>query len=214
MSKYIDISVPVSSNLPRWPGSPAITFQRSLDLDKGDIANDTTLHFSVHTGTHVDAPLHFLKDGSSVDQMPLDTLIGPAFVGDLSHVDAITVDTLENLDFPPNTQRLLLRTRNSQLWQANIQEFQLNFVALTAEAAQWVVDHGIRLIGIDYLSIQRFSDGPETHLILLKADIVIIEGLNLTSAPAGQYELICLPLRLAGIEGSPARTILRRLSSH
>lgn len=208
MSNYIDISVSVSPKLPRWPGSPAIEFQRHLDLERGDIANDTTVRFSVHTGTHVDAPLHFLKDGHSVDRMPLDVLMGPVIVADLSDVDVITAATLDQLALPPSTERLLIRTRNSMLWQGNVREFKPEFVALTADAAQWIVDHGILLVGIDYLSIQRFYDGPETHLILLRAEIVIIEGLNLANVEAGYYELLCLPLKLVGVEGAPVRAVL------
>jgi arylformamidase len=212
LSKFIDISVPVSSQLPIWPGSPEIELKRRLDLNHGDIANDTTLHFSVHTGTHVDAPLHFLPEGSSVEQMPLDVLIGSVMVADLSNVDSITAEDLEQLSLPNGTERLLIRTRNSNLWQVGVQEFQPNFVALTADAAQWVVDRGIRLLGVDYLSVQRFQDGPETHLILLKTAVVIIEGLNLAQVPVGEYELLCLPLKLAGVEGAPARVVLRSLS--
>lgn len=214
MSKFIDISVPVSTNLPIWPGSPAIELKRRLDLDRGDIANDTTLHFSVHTGTHVDAPLHFLPEGSSVEQMPLEILIGLVMVADLSNVDVVTPAALEQLAIPTETERLLIRTRNSRLWQSGVREFQPDFVALTADAAQWVVDREIRLIGVDYLSVQRFQDSSETHLILLQAEVVIIEGLNLAQVPAGEYELFCLPLKLAGVEGAPARAILRDLSPH
>lgn len=211
MSRLIDISVPVSPEIPRWPGSPRVEFQRRLALEQGDVANDTTLSFSVHTGTHVDAPLHFLAAGGSVDQMPLSVFVGSVFVADLSDVDAVTATTLEQLALPPNTERLLIRTRNSQLWQADVHEFQPNFVALTADAAQWIVDRNIRLVGIDYLSIQRFHDEPETHLILLRAEVAIIEGLNLTDVTTGEYELLCLPLKLAGVEGAPARVVLRSL---
>lgn len=212
-SKFIDISVPVSTNLPIWPGSPAIELKRRLDIDQGDIANDTTLHFSAHTGTHVDAPLHFLAEGSSVEEMPLDVLAGSAVVVDLSDVDVVTPSTLEKLAIPAGTERLLIRTRNSSLWEAEVQEFQPDFVALTAEAAQWVVERGIRLIGVDYLSVQRFQDSPETHLNLLRAEVVIIEGLNLANVAAGEYKLICLPLKLQGVEGAPARAILLPMGS-
>ena len=207
---YIDVSVDVADELPVWPGSPAIRFERSLALDAGDIANDTTLNFSVHTGTHIDAPLHFLPNGKSVDQIPLDTLIGPAYVAEVSNdVDAITIEVLESLALPSATQRVLLKTRNSYLWASGAQQFEPNFVALTAEAAGWVVDQGIAVIGIDYLSIQRFYDGPHTHQILLGAEVVVIEGLNLSQVQPGHYELFCLPLRLKGIEGAPARVILK-----
>jgi arylformamidase len=208
LSKYIDISVPVSSKLPIWPGSPSIEFERRLDVERGDVANDTTIRLSVHTGTHVDAPLHFIPGGKSVEQMSLEVLIGQAVVVDLSDVRVITGEILESLNLSPGIERLLIRTRNSQLWQT--QEFQPDFVALTADAARWVVDRGIRLIGVDYLSVQRFQDGPETHLILLEADVVIIEGVNLSHVPTGNYELICLPLKLQGVEGSPARVVLQK----
>jgi len=208
MSKYIDISVPVSSDLPTWPGSPAIEFQRRLDLEKGDVANDTTINFSVHTGTHVDAPLHFLSEGSSVDQMPLDALIGSVVVADLSQTEVVAAEALEQLSLPSDTERLLIRTRNSQLWQRGDRTFHRDFVALTSEAAQWIVERGIRLIGVDYLSVQRFQDGPKTHLNLLQAEVVIIEGLNLANVPVGDYELICMPLKLKGVEGAPARVVL------
>jgi arylformamidase len=207
LSKYIDISVAVSPQLPTWPGSPKIKFQRNLELDRGDIANDTTIEFSVHTGTHIDAPLHFIAKGNSVDKLPLDVLIGSASVVDLLDVEVITAQTLENLSLSPQVERLLIRTRNSQLWQKS--DFEPDFVALSADAAQWIVDRGIRLIGVDYLSVQRFYDGPETHLILLGAETIVIEGLNLAHVSPGEYELICLPIKLAGVEGAPARVILK-----
>ena len=185
---------------------------RSLDLEKGDIATDTTIHFSVHTGTHVDAPMHFVQDGHDVEQMPLDVLIGDASVAELANVDAITPDHLESLELPMGTERLLIRTKNSQLWAREVKEFNPDFVAFTAAAAQWLVDRRIRLVGVDYLSVQRFYDGPETHQILLGAEVVIIEGLNLTDVPVGDYELICLPVKLRGVEGAPARVVLRTKS--
>ena len=209
--KYIDISVPVSPSLPCWPGSPAIQFERSLDLEKGDTATDTTLHFSVHTGTHIDAPLHFLQGGKSVDQITLETLIGPVYVAEVpAQVEVITVDVLKDLALPAGVQRLLLKTRNSLLWSSGSDKFDPNFVALTAEAAQWLVDRGVAVVGIDYLSIQRFTDGPETHQILLGANVVVIEGLDLSHVEPGNYELFCLPLKLEGVEGAPARVILSK----
>jgi arylformamidase len=207
---YIDISVDISEQLPVWPGTPKVQLHRDIAIEKGDMANDTTLKFSVHTGTHIDAPLHFLQDGRSVDQIPLETLIGPTYVAEVSsQVNAITVDILQALILPVSTQRLLLKTRNSLLWSAGSQEFDPNFVALTVEAAQWIVDRDIKVIGIDYLSIQRFHDSPETHQILLGANVVIIEGLNLSNVERGNYELFCLPLKLKGTEGAPARVLLK-----
>lgn len=209
LRKYIDVSVPVSSVLPRWPGSPEIQFQRSLDLDHGDVATDTTLCFSVHTGTHVDAPSHFVSGGKTVDQLDLEILVGEVYVAVFpDDVASITVDLLNKLSLSAHTRRLLLRTRNSRFWKTKGSEFQTDFVALTADAAQWIVDHGIQLIGVDYLSVQRYDDGPETHQILLGAEVVVIEGLNLDSVSEGIYELTCLPIKLQGIEGAPARVIL------
>lgn len=212
MPEYIDVSVPLSPDLPVWPGAPKVSFQRLLDIENGDIANDTNISLNVHTGTHVDAPFHFVPSSYTVEQMPLDVLIGAATVVDVSDVDTITVEVLENLAIPANTKRLLFRTRNSQLWEKSDHTFDENFVALTAEAAQWIADQGIRLVGVDYMSVQRFHDGPETHLNLLKAEVTVIESLNLAHVSAGEYELICLPMKLAGVEGAPARVVLCPLS--
>jgi arylformamidase len=208
--EYIDISVPISPALPVWPGSPTVELVRRLDLDRRDPVNDTTMRCSVHTGTHLDAPLHFLAGGTSVDALPLDVLVGPAYVADLGEVDAVTADALGRAGIPDAIARLLVRTRNSALW-STARAFQPNYVALTPDAAEWVVDRGIRLIGVDYLSVQRYSDGPETHLTLLSAGVVIVEGLNLQEAAAGRYDLLCLPLRIQGAEGAPARAVLRTL---
>jgi arylformamidase len=213
VAKYIDVSVAISTELPIWPGSPEIRFERQLDLDQGDIATDTTLCFSVHTGTHVDAPMHFVHGGNSVDRLSLDTLIGKAYVATVSNrIDTITPEVLAELNIPTGVKRLLLKTKNSQLWELNVKEFQTNFVALTDKAAQWVVDRGIQLIGIDYLSIQKFYDGPETHQILLGAEVIVIEGLNLTAVTTGYYDMLCLPIKLKGIEGAPARVLLSNLA--
>lgn len=168
---------------------------------------------SVHTGTHVDAPSHFLQGGKTVETLPLETLLGPVTVIDLSHVDAIEPHHLAQAPIPDRTQRLLIRTRNSLHWQQNQSEFDPNFVALTAQAAQWVVEQGIKLIGIDYLSVQRFRDDATTHQILLGAEVIIIEELNLYAVQPGEYELICLPIKLQGLEGAPARVILKTVSN-
>ncbi len=208
--KYIDISLPVSSNLPIWPNSPSIELQRHFDLDKGDKVNDTLMSFSVHTGTHIDAPLHHIKDGKSVDLISPDILIGSAYVVDVSSVEIITQDVLEKVSLPSDTKRLLLRTRNSEFWRKGIQNFQKDFVALTPDAAHWIVNRGILLVGIDYLSVQGFYDGPETHLILLESEVVILEGINLIEVIQGFYKLYCLPIKLQEIEAAPARAILER----
>ena len=212
MTDYLDISLTISPDLPHWPGSPAIEWSRRRDMDRGDPVNDSTLVCGVHTGTHVDAPLHFLADGVDVTHLSLDALIGPAVVAELSDLEVIAARDLEALNLPADTRRLLLRTRNSAIWQWGDREFHTDFVALTVEAAQWVVARGIRLIGVDYLSVQIFQGDPQTHIALLQAGVVIVEGLNLTEVAPGPYELICLPLKLAGAEGAPARAVLRKVS--
>jgi arylformamidase len=211
MTPYLDISLTISADLPHWPGSPLIELTRRRDMAQGDPVNDSVLTCGVHTGTHVDAPLHFLANGADVTDLSLEALIGPAIVATLPDVEAITAHDLEALNLPADTQRLLLRTRNSEGWQRGDCTFRPDFVALTTDAAHWVVARGIRLIGIDYLSIQRFRDNPETHIALLQAGVVIVEGLNLAGIEPGDYELICLPLKLANAEGAPARAVLRRL---
>ena len=207
--KYIDISLPVNHNLPIWPNSPNIELQRHLDLNKGDPVNDTLLSFSAHTGTHIDAPLHHIKEGKSVDLISPDVLIGSAYVVDIPNVEMVTQDVLEKVSLPSNTKRLLLRTRNSEFWHKEFQNFQKDFVALSPDAAHWIVNRGIFLVGIDYLSVQGFYDGPATHLILLESDVVILEGINLTEVTEGFYELYCLPIKLQGVEAAPARVILK-----
>ncbi|MCB1919325.1 MAG: cyclase family protein [Candidatus Competibacteraceae bacterium] len=211
MTPYLDISLTISPNLPHWPGSPLTELTRRRDMAQGDPVNDSVLTCGVHTGTHVDAPLHFLADGADVTDLSLEALIGPARVAALPDVEVIAAHDLEALNLPPDTQRLLLRTHNSEGWQRGDHAFRPDFIALTTDAAHWVVARGIQLIGIDYLSIQRFRDNPETHIALLQAGVVIVEGLNLAGIEPGDYELICLPLKLAGAEGAPARAVLKRL---
>jgi arylformamidase len=211
MADYLDISLTISSDLPRWPGSPPTELSRRRDIGRGDAVNDSVLVCGVHAGTHVDAPLHFLADGADVTRLALDALIGPAVVAALPDVDAVTAADLEALNLPTDTRRLLLRTRNSEGWRRGDREFRPDFVALSVDAARWVVARGLRLIGVDYLSVQIFRGDPQTHIALLQAGVVIVEGLNLAEVAPGGYELICLPLKLAGAEGAPARAVLRRL---
>lgn len=208
MSKIIDISVGLHPEMPVWPGSDKFSLERIMRLEEGDEANVSQMNTEVHIGTHVDAPWHFVANGKTVEELSLDVLMGKAVVAEIAEVDSVTAKDLEALDLPPDTQRLLLHTRNSQLWENKVTEFQKDFVALTSDAAQWIVDRGIPLIGVDYLSVQRFYDSPLTHEILLGAETIVIEGLNLHGVKSGQYHLTCLPLKLIGAEGSPARAVL------
>ncbi len=210
MRKFIDITLPLSGDLPVWPGSTGFALEQTQSLASGDGTNETRLETNVHFGTHIDAPLHFIEDGCPVDQLPLHVMIGPAVVAWLPNCSAVTAVELEKLKLPDETTRLLLHTDNSRLWANGEKCFYQNFVALTEDGARWVVDHGIDLIGIDYLSIQRFSDGPSVHRILLENQTVILEGLNLNAVEPGRYDLVCLPLRLEGAEGAPARAVLMK----
>lgn len=207
MSKYIDITVPVSPGLPHWPDAPQVRFERRLDLAQGDEGTDSNLFMNVHAGTHVDAPAHFIAGGKTVEALPLDVLIGPVYVAQVPpQTQAIDASILNGLNIPENAIRVLLHTDNSQLWETS--EFYPDFAAVTADGAEWLVQRGTRLIGIDYLSIQRFADNPDTHRILLGAEVIVIEGLNLSSVAGGWYELICLPMKLQGLEGAPVRAVL------
>jgi arylformamidase len=212
MRDILDISVPLYPDMPVWPGSAGFRLERTQRLEAGDEANVSRVDCDVHMGTHVDAPLHFVEGATPVDQLRLETLIGPATVAFLPDAEVITADELRNLHMPAGVERLLLRTRNSELWTAGVNEFRKDYVALTAEAARWLVASGIRLVGVDYLSVQRYQDDPTVHQMLLAAEIVVVEGLNLSAVKPGQYELACLPLKLVGAEAAPARAILRPLT--
>lgn len=201
--------MPVASSLPVWPGDRKPAIELVMSLESGDSFNVSHLSMNVHTGTHVDAPSHFIKGGTTVDALSLEALIGPAYVGYLPDVEQIFPTDLEGLEIPQQTKRLLLRTRNSQLWTQGAREFTPDYAALTPKAAEWIVKRGVWLVGVDYLSVQRFHDAePTTHKVLLEAGVVILEGLNLSTIAPGSYQLLCLPLKLAGCEGAPARAVL------
>ncbi len=202
----IDISVPLREGIPTWPDSVGLRHEWVKRINNGDDSNDSIMKCDIHLGTHVEAPLHYFEDGDSVDMLSIDMLCGTAFVADLTGVNPIGESTLSGLDLPEGTERLLFRTDNSNLWEKD--KFDPDFVALTEDAAAWIVNKGIRLVGVDYLSVQRFYDAPHVHRILLKAGTIILEGLNMTGVTSGLYELVCLPLKLVGAEGAPARAVL------
>ena len=211
MTEYIDISLALSEQLPVWPSAERFRVYPDLRISDGSNANTSSVKFNLHTGTHVDAPWHFVPGGTTVDQLSLDDLIGPAQVRYLPEVRKITPEVLQALDLPCKTRRLLLRTDNSEQWADRTVEFNPDFVALTPEAAEWIVAFGIRLIGVDYLSVQCFHDSDDrTHQILLQKRIVIVEGLNLNDVQPGEYDLTCLPILIQGAEAAPARVLLRK----
>jgi arylformamidase len=198
--QLIDISRPIRPGMVVWEGDPRVSFQQVASLEAGDLANITALELGAHTGTHVDAPLHFLPDGAGAEQLPLEALIGPAVVLDLQHIEGDV--RAADLDFPDGVERLLLKTPNSRLWDRD--EFVADHVTIAPDAARLLVERGVRLVGIDYLSVGL----PETHRILLGAGIVALEGLDLRAVEAGDYQLVALPLRLVGVDGAPARVVL------
>jgi arylformamidase len=208
--EMIDISLPISPASVVWPSASKPQLTRRLSIDRGDAVNDTDLFMNVHTGTHIDAPVHHLQHAWGADSAPLDAMIGEAFVIDLSGCQDIDAHALESA-WPSNATRVLLKTRNSKLWERRHAEFTPGYAALTENTGDWLVSRGVRLIGTDYLSIQRFSDSNRVHKVLLGAGVVILEGLDLSAVNAGRYELLCLPLKLMGADGAPARAVLRKI---
>jgi arylformamidase len=203
-----DITLTLSPELPCWPGDTAYELERVQKIDEGATANVSSLTMSAHMGTHVDAPDHFLNNGKTVEKLALSVLSGRAYVLYLPEVDLITAAILEQAEIPPRTRRVLFKTRNSEYWTRQLKDFQTDFVAISPDAAQYLVDRGVKLVGIDYLSIAPYHQGLVTHQILLKAGMVILEGLDLSAVSPGRYTLFCLPLKLAGSDGAPARAIL------
>lgn len=210
MSRTIhDITLTFTPDIPGFPNTPVPTLERLRSMDDGAVNNLSRLDTHVHFGTHVDAPRHFVADGYGMEAVPLDTLLGPCLVVDFPDLAEIGPGDLEAKAIPPGTRRLLLKTSNSDLWNDYAQGFRPDFVALTPAAAEWVIARGIRLIGIDYLSIERFQEpGRVTHRSLLGAEVAIVEGLDLRGIAAGPYELVCMPLKLKGCDGAPARVAL------
>lgn len=210
--KIIDISMPLNRETPVWPGCQQFYLRRYKRLESGDDCNNSHVSCDVHTGTHIDAPAHFLSNAETVDLLSLDALIGPAAVCHLPAVSSINATDLQRLSVPLKTKRLLLRTDNSERWNARINKFRSDFVGLTYDAAQWIAAREIGLVGIDYLSVARYEETASVHQILLEAGIILLEGINLYGVQAKEYELICLPLKLMGAEGAPARAVLREIS--
>ena len=210
-----DISVPLSATTPTYPSDPAIEIQSWSDLGRGDHANVSLLRFGAHSGTHVDAPAHFMAGGLKVDALPLEKLLGEVTVVEVPiDVTAIDGDFVSH-NCNQTTQRVLFKTRNSGFWNNPEVGFRTDYTYLEPGAARRLTEIGIQLVGIDYLSIEQYkSESFETHLILLSSGVVILEGIDLRNVSAGRYELICLPLRIAGGsgDGAPARAILRTLA--
>ncbi|MFQ6014748.1 MAG: cyclase family protein [Anaerolineae bacterium] len=203
-----DLTVPISPRMPTWPGDPSVAIEAKLRLAEGDPANVSQYTFGSHTGTHVDAPFHFMDHGLTVDKLPLSTLVGEAFIYEIGAQKEITVADLEALEVHPEATRLLLKTANSQLWAQGVTDFQPDYAALSLEGAQWIVERGIKLLGVDYLSVEAYgSQGQEVHRTLLGNGVIVVEGLDLSPLEPGLYMFTCLPLKVEGGDGAPARAI-------
>lgn len=207
--RYWDVSVPLRDGMVCWPGDDPPRVEQVAYMDRGDMCNVTKLHMSAHTATHMDAPRHFINSGLGIDQTPLDAMIGPARVVEIHDPVSIRRQELEALK-PQRGERLIFKTKNSrEAWGKP--EFDKDFVYIADEGAQYLVACGVKAVAVDYLSIGGFyHDTAETHVTILGAGIAVIEGLDLSEVEAGEYELICLPIKIAGADGAPARVVLRR----
>jgi arylformamidase len=211
-----DLSVPLSNEMPTWPGDPGIEIGDWQSIANGDGANVSVLKFGAHTGTHIDAPAHFIEGAKKLESVSLDVLMGEAQVVEVPESYQSIDEDFVLTHCASGTVRVLFKTRNSRFWSDPTFGFRKDFTYLDLEAARRLVELGVKLVGIDYLSIEKFGNkGHETHLALLSHDVVIVEGLNLGGINAGTYELICLPLRLRSGkgDGGPARAVLRTIDA-
>jgi arylformamidase len=205
---FIDVSVPLDAQLATYPHNTPFTLEAIKRIARGDSSNVSTLHMSAHAGTHVDAPRHFFDDRPGTEALPLDLLIGRARVIELGTRAAITAEDLQPFDLAGDV-RVLIKTRNSQFWGSP--DFHEDYVGVAGSGATWLVEHGVKVVGVDYLSVEQFKNvGKPAHHILLGGGVVVIEGLDLRDVDPGVYEMICLPLRVVASDGAPARVVLRR----
>ena len=209
-SPWIDVSVNLKNGMVHWPGDPPARFSHALDMERGDPCTVTLLEMGAHTGTHMDAPAHFVRGGIGIDQMPLDTAIGSARVIPIRDRQSIKTAELARHSIRRG-ERILFKTHNSDhCWDTD--SFVEDFVYISATAAEYLAERQVRLVGVDYLSVGGFrADGVETHQALLQAGIWIIEGLNLKGVRPGRVQLVCLPLKIAGADGAPCRAVIRPL---
>jgi len=202
----IDISVPIRSRMPIYDGNPGVELERVQAISCGAAANVSRLDLGVHTGTHIDAPIHFIDGAAAAESVPLEPLVGRVYVADGLALDGpIDADSLERCAIPEGAERVLLKTSNGRLWERD--DFTRDFIRLDGSGARWCLAAGIRLVGIEYLSI----GDEEAHVVLLGDGVVPLEGVDLRTVDPGWYDLLCLPLKLVGSDGAPARALLRTL---
>jgi len=206
--KLIDVTVPLDSALPTYPNNTPFTVEAIARIARGDSSNVSTLHMSAHSGTHVDAPRHFFDAGAGTEALPLEMLIGRTRVIEVSSRTGIAAEDLNGLDLSEDV-RLLIKTHNSRLWGSP--DFRTDYIGVTVSGAKHLVGKGIKVLGVDYLSVEQFrKPGAPAHHVLLGAGMIVIEGLNLADVDPGVYEMYCLPLRIVGADGAPARVVLRK----
>lgn len=207
--KLFDISLKIQPGMVVWPGDPQVMIEQTEKISSGDEVNLTRFSMSAHTGTHIDAPFHFIDEGKKVDELNLEDLCGPVQVIHVpSNVAEIDADFIKSAGIEPLTERVIFKTSNSELWRSHPGEFVKEYVGITTDAAALLVEMNLKLVGIDTLSVAAGEHIRATHETLLGAGVTLLEGLDLSFVSAGRYTLYCLPLNLAGADGSPARTIL------
>ena len=206
--KLIDVSVGLDAALPTYPGNTPVSLEAMKRRARGDSSNVSTLHMSAHSGTHVDAPRHFFDNAPGADALPLEMLFGRTRVVEVRSRKGIDTDELTGFDLSEDI-RVLFKTANSKYWGRA--EFHTNYVGVTEAGARYLVEHGIKVVGVDYLSVEVFKQpGAPAHHVLLGGGVIVIEGLNLRDVEPGMYDMYCLPLSIVGSDGAPARVVLRR----
>jgi len=206
--KLIDVTVPLDANLPTYPGNTPYSLEAVKRIARGDSSNVSTLHMSAHCGTHIDAPFHFFDTGSGAEGLALEMLVGRARVLEITSRKGVGAEDLAAANLSEDI-RVLIKTSNSRLWGSP--DFHQDFVGVSEAGAKYLVEHGIKVVGVDYLSVEQFKNpGAPAHHVLLGAGIIVIEGLNLRDVDPGVYEMFCLPLRVVGSDGAPARVVLRK----
>lgn len=204
---WLDVTVPIHDGMLHWPGDPEVRVVKVLDLERGDKATVSRLDLGAHTGTHVDAPVHFIAGAAGIDAIPPANLIGPVRVIHVPDAPAITARDVDAAEVKPG-ERILFKTRNSrQPWGSS--PFMPDYTYVAMDGARRLVERGVRTVGVDYLSVGGGDQGPAIHRVLLERGVCVIEGLDLSRIDPGPYDLLCLPLRLRGGDGAPARVMLR-----
>jgi arylformamidase len=210
MHNWIDISTTIKNGMVHWPGDAEVKIKKEQSMQASDECNVTTLQMSAHTGTHVDAPLHFIASGTDASEISLEKLIGVVKIFDIENPKTISLEEVRNLHIEIGC-KIIFKTKNSNRnWSE--EPFNHQFVYLSTEAAQFLVDKNVQVIGVDYLSVAGEENGSSVHRILLNQDILIIEGLALQNIEPGNYEMICLPLKIKDADGAPARVIIRKIN--